>query len=461
LSAYLENMSDNILSTVFENFDQEKLENAKYRLIDVLGCVISGANASGNLALVDLVKAWGGREETTIFVHGGKVPAHNAALVNSVMARSYDFEATQARVDGVNIASHISGTTVTTALALGEVKEINGKELITALLVGDDMACRVLAASGFGFTLGWDNVGTVNALGATAIAGRLLGLTQKQLQNAFGIVLNQLAGSFATIWDGAGAFKLVQGLSARNGIFSAELAKVGWTGPKDALLGKFGYFNLYTEGCSNPDILIKDLGKSYHTEVTYKPYPGCRANHTAVDCALNFVAKYDLQIDEIERITLQVPSAVREMFVGQPFIIRDVPQIDAGFSLRYCVANILLRKNITLEHFQDALIRDPRIKIITDKIAIEELDNLEIQTRKAGLKVKMKDGKEYYADAAFPKGDPVLNPLSKEEVKEKFMNNIAFSRTISEENAEKILFVLEHLEEVDKITELVKLLTIS
>ncbi len=459
MSTHIEKMSDNVLSTKFENFNQEKLENSKYRIIDVLGCVISGANAPGNLALIDLVKAWGGREEATIFVHGGKAPAHNVAMINSVMARSYDFEATQARVNGVNLPSHISGTTVMTALTLGEVKDISGKELISALLVGDDFACRVLAASGFGFDLGWDNVGTVNALGATAIAGRLLGLSKKQLQNAFGIVLNQLAGSFDTIWEGTPIFKLTQGLSARNGIFSAELAKAGWTGPKDALLGKFGYFKLYTEGCTNPDILIEDLGKKYHTEVTYKPYPGCRANHTAVGCALNFVKKYDVESDEIDQIILKVPAAVRDMFVGPPFIIREVPQIDAAFNLRFCVANVLLRKDIILEHFQENLIRDPRIINIANKITIEELTSADKQARGAFLKVKLKDGTEYTSEASFAKADPVLDPLSNEEVKQKFINNVAFSQTISEVNAERILNLVENLEEVEKISDLIKLMT--
>ncbi len=434
------------------------MENAKYRIIDVLGCVISGAYATGNSDLINLIKAWGGSEEATIFVYGGKAPAHNVAMVNSIMARSYDFEATQSRVNGVNIPSHTSGTTVTTALTLGEVKDISGKELITALLVGDDVACRILAASGFSFSLGWDNVGTVNAFGATAIAGRLLGLSEIQLQNAFGIVLNQLAGSFDTIWDGVAAFKLVQGLSARNGIFSAELAKAGWTGPKDALLGKFGYFKLYTEGCVNPEILVEDIGIKYHAEVTYKPYPGCRINHTAIDCALNLINKHDIEIDKVDKIILKVPSVVRDMFVGQPFIIRDVPQIDAAFSIRFSVANVLLRKSITLEHFQEELIRDPRITNIANRIIIKEIDRSDIQV---SLNLKMKNGIEYSSDVNFAKGEPVLSPLSKDEVKQKFMNNIAFSQTISKANAEKIINLVENLEEVNNISELIELMTPS
>ena len=317
MGSQIEAISKNALSARFEDFSRENLENAKDRILDVLGCVISGAKAPGNLGLLNLVRKWGGNEAATVLVHGGKIPAPNAALVNSVMARSYDFEATQASVNGTYLPSHISGTTVTTALTLAESENLNGKELISALLVGDDVACRILAASGFGFSLGWDNVGTVNAFGATAIAGRILKLSSKQLQNAFGLVLNQLAGSFEAIWDGTSAFKLVQGLSARNGIVSAELAKEGWTGPRDALLGKFGYFNLYTEGCTDPELLILDLGKKYHSEVTYKPYPGCRSNHASVDCALDLVQRYDVEPGEIDSVLLRIPATVRDNFVGQ------------------------------------------------------------------------------------------------------------------------------------------------
>ena len=90
----------NVLETPFEAFDSSTLDRARDRIIDVVGCLIGGANASGCSMIVDLVREWGGKKESTILVHGGKVPAHNAALVNCVMARSYDFEPTGAYVEG-------------------------------------------------------------------------------------------------------------------------------------------------------------------------------------------------------------------------------------------------------------------------------------------------------------------------------------------------------------------------
>ena len=141
-STYIEKLSENILETSFENFNQSTLQNVKDRILDVVGCMIGGAYATGNLALIDLVKGWGGREEATILVNGGKAPAYHVAMVNSIMARSYDFESVRTRVNDVNIASHISGTTVPTALTLAEAKDSSGKELMTALIVGDHLASR-------------------------------------------------------------------------------------------------------------------------------------------------------------------------------------------------------------------------------------------------------------------------------------------------------------------------------
>jgi 2-methylcitrate dehydratase PrpD len=47
-STPIEELSVNVLDTRFKSFDQTTVENARCRIIDVLGCVIGGANADGN-----------------------------------------------------------------------------------------------------------------------------------------------------------------------------------------------------------------------------------------------------------------------------------------------------------------------------------------------------------------------------------------------------------------------------
>jgi 2-methylcitrate dehydratase PrpD len=451
----IEELSANILETRFENFDQATVENARNRIIDVLGCAIGGANAVGNPELVDLVRGWGGKKEATILVYGAGVPVSEAAMVNSIMARSYDFEPVVPMIDGFDIPAHISGTTVMTAVALGEMRDIDGKELIAALLVGDDIAVRVLAAHDFGFGLGWDNTGTINMVGATAIAGRLLGLSRQQMKHAFGIVLNQMAGSMQNVWDGSITFKLPQGLSARNGIFSAQLAKAGWTGPEDMLLGRYGFYKLYTEGCDNPGFLTKDLGKKYYSDSVLKPHPSCRATHPAIDCALALISKHDIKAEEIEEVVLYEPRRGLDGFSGQPFRIGEFPHGCAAFNYRYNVANALLRRSVKPEHFAEAAIRDPEVNALISRVRLAEMPGE--NTLSAELKVRMKDGREFSEFTDTPKGNPE-NPMTRDEIKGKFRANMEYSGAIGRDNAEEALKLLENLEKLNSVKKVVSLL---
>jgi len=452
----IEKLAANVLETRFENFDADTLESTKLRIIDTVGCLICGSGDTGNPELAGLMRDDGGREEATILVHGGKVPVGNAAMVNSVMARSFDFEPVSPLVDGVNTPGHVSGTTVPTAISMGEAVDADGKDLISALLVGDDIAARILAASGFGFTLGWDGTGTVNAFGAAAIAGRLLGLNKLQMRNAFGIVLNQIGSTFQIIWDGTTAFKLPQGLSARAGIFSAQLAKAGWTGPEDALFSKFGYYKMFTEGCQKPEDLSRDLGREYYTDGTIKPYPCCRITHAAIDCALAIMSKHGIKADDIQAVNLDLAQGGIDHKCGEPFVIGDFPHGNAAFSYHYAVATAFIFESVRPEHFTEKAIRDPRVKDFMGKIKITASPYVKFEL--ARLTVTLKDGREFSEFCEAVKGDPRNNPMSKEEIIAKFWMNVEFSGHFSKEKATELLQTLQNLDKLDSVRKLIPLL---
>ena len=449
-------MIRNVLETPFEAFDQLTLDRAKDRIIDVVGCLIGGANASGCSMMVDLVREWGGRKESTILVHGGKVPAHNAALVNCVMTRSYDFEPTGAYVEGKSTPAHLSGTTGPTAITVAEQKAASGKELLTALILGDDLASRITAASQLNIDSGFDCTGTVNAFGATAIAGRLWGLNEHQMLNAFGIVLNQLAGSFQNIFDGAHSFKLPQGLAAHAAIFSVALANKGFTGIKDPLLSKYGYFSLYCK-TYQLEVLTRDLGNNFYADYTCKPYPCCRSNHAAIECALELTGANVIRPEDIDEIVVDITPTALDFAVGQPFKLREVPQIDGAFNLQYTVASALLRRSIKLEHFTEEFVRDPKITDLINKIRLTPTMPLD-KPLGARMKIKMKQGNEYDKRIDMPKGNGIFTPLTKADMRAKYFDNVAFSKTISMEKAEKVLDLIERIEEVDNINKIIKLL---
>lgn len=452
----IEELVANVLETRFESFDEAILEHAKNRIIDTAGCLIAGVNAPGNLELVDLVKDWGGKEEATILIHGGRVPAQNAAMVNSIMARSFDSEPNGALVDGIIIPSHISGTTIITAITIGELMGINGKELITAMLVGEDVASRILASSSSRKRM--DSIGTVNVFGATAIAGRLLGLNRLQMRNALGICLDHVTGSYQNVWDRTFAFKLSQGLSARSGIFSAQLAKRGWTAAEDALLGKFAYYYLYTDSLPDTEILTRDLGEKYYTEAYFKPYPSCQYNHGPIECVLSLLNKHDIKVADIKDVIVYVSRRSLDAAVARPFSIGKFPYANALFSYQYTVASALLRKSVNLEHFSEESIRDPEVNAFIGKIKLAELPGAELLASK--LEVNMNDGRTLSESIDTPKGDKDRNPMSKEEIIAKFWANVDYSKTVTRRNAEELLKQFDGLEKLSSLKKIIELLVV-
>ncbi|HEX2965582.1 MAG TPA: MmgE/PrpD family protein [Syntrophorhabdaceae bacterium] len=446
-----EELVQNIVRTEFDSIDAEFVDRAKWRIIDATGCLIAGANAIGCRETSELVRKWGGTGESTVLVHGIKSPAYNAAMVNSLMTRSFDFEPVEAEGENRTGPAHISGTTVPTAFAVAEKQGASGKDLITALIIGDDLAARLSVASGFDFALGWDNTGTINAFGATAIACKLLRLSEKEVRNALGIVLSQLSGTMDCVWDKVMTFKLCIALSARNGIFSAELAGSGFTGVKDPFLGKHGYFSLY---CSNHDTsdLIRNLGKRFYADCAIKPYSACRATHSSIDAALMISQSNDIQPDAVEEITVRLPARILNGFTGQPFVLGDTPQIDGTFSVRYTVATALLRKGVKPAYFSDECLHDPLIlQLINRMKLIESPEATEVE-------VRMKDGTTLSGHTVFPKGDIVKTPLTFDEIRAKFRDNVAYSQTIPVATAEKVLEMLEDLENIKDIREVIRLL---
>ena len=454
-ASVIQALSANIVETQFSDFDTPTIELAKNRIIDVLGCIIGGANASGNKELMDIVRQSGGRKESTIMVFGQRMPMENAAMVNAVMARSYDFEVMAYALEGKFFPSHHAATTVPTALALAEAFGADGKELMTAMIVGDDVAARVQAASvGHPINLGWDGCTTLSHLAAVATSSRLLGLNIKQTKSAFGIVLGLIGGTLQCYWDGAPTFKLGQGKAATHGILAAKLAQRGWTGLDDPLFSRYGYFIVYGGGCVDPGILTRDLGEKFHGEAYFKPYPSGMPTHAGIDAALALVNQNNIQLSEIQDVIIHVPYGHMENFYyTKPFVIRDFPQGDAFFSYIYTVATALVNKTVGLQNFTEEAILDPRVKSMIEKIKIvERPEGAELGIQVDLLLTNGRKLSEYKPEAR----DWAIKPTPREQIINKFLQQVAFSKIISPQKAESVLELLQDLERQESVDKLMK-----
>jgi 2-methylcitrate dehydratase PrpD len=449
-----EKLIDYILATRYEDIPVEVIATAKNLTLTIMGTTIAGAMLEGCEALADQLKGWGGKEEATILIHGGKVPAHNAALVNSYMARALDSD------DGIRPGMHVGASLVPAALAACElVGGCNGKEFLTALVVGAEVSDRINLVSDYD---GFDPTGICSIFAATAAVSRILALKKEKLWNALAIAFNKSGGSFQSNIEGALSVRLIQGFVAQGGILSAQLAQRGFTGPKNFLEGIYGYFHLYAKDKYDPSAVAGELGKRFEFSKTmFKKYPSCGGTISSTEAVLELAREHGIRPDDIDRINVRVTPYAHKL-VGGAFRIGDNPRVNAQFNIRYCVANALLRKSSRLEHFEEPLIRDPAIMDIVQKVHTEADPALDKRDETAvEMEVRTKSGATYHKRIDFAVGF-AERPLRAEEIVERFHNCISFSKgLLPPDNIERLRSLLNELEKANDVRDLIPLLLIE
>lgn len=450
-------MAEHLANTTVDSIPEKALFRAKMRLIDSIGNTFAGVRASGNSEVFHVFKSYGGAEDATVVGLDAKLPAPHAAFLNALAMRSYDFEAVGAEAgDKSMVAAHISGTTVSVGLAAAEVTGASGVEFLTALILGEDLASRLAVASGFHTASGGDNTGTVNVMGGAAIAGKLKQFTARQYQDAFGHALNQMSGTVQNLFDKALAFKLPQALAARNALFSADLAEVGFTGLDDAIGSKFGFFTLFSPD-PNPEALLMGLGEEFYADMIIKPWASCRAAHPALDAVLRLRSQFNLEEHDVESVRIHVTPTTKKGFTGQDFPESPTSEVDGLFSIPYNVAVGLLEGTLRPEHLQHAYMRQEKVKRALKKVElVDSLPSHEYQTAEVVLQTR--SGETLHKRVEDISGDIYRNALEEHEVLEKYRLNMEFSGLRSQEQADQLLDAIQRIDQLENIRELTRLL---
>jgi 2-methylcitrate dehydratase PrpD len=445
-------LSEFVTGTKFEEIPPEAIYTAKNVVLTVLGTIIAGANTGGINTLVNQVKEWGGKEEATILMHGGRVPAHHAGFINSVMARALDFD------DAMIPGAHVGASTVPTALAVAElIGGCSGQEFLAALVLGSEVSARLnLSDEQYN---GFDPTGVCSVFATSAVAGRLLGLNPRQVLNALALAFNKAGGSYQSHIDGSLAVRLTQGFVSQNGIICAQLAQIGMTGPQNFLNGIYGYFHLYGKDKSNTVAVLDGLGKRFEfVNTMFKKYPSCGATQASTGVILALAGEHHLTPEEVLFIDISVtPSTYR--LAGKQFAIGDNPKVDAQFNIQYCVASALLRKGSRLEHFDEAAVREPQISEIIKRIHVFGDPALDARGHTAvNMQVKTRGGQLYSKNQDIASGFPG-NPLTKEEHLDRFRGCIEYAgKYYPQQNMSKIVSLVDRLEKIEDICTILPLL---
>lgn len=302
------------------------------------------------------------------------------------MARALDF------CDAMAPGLHVGSSLVPAGLAAAEmVGGCSGTDFLEALIVGSELASRMnLTEQGYA---GLDPTGVAGVFGATAAAARVLRLDVQQTHHALALAFNRCGGSFQSNIDGSLAVRMIQGWVAGDGVTCARLALAGLTGPARFISGLFGYARLYAKDPDFVDTLAARLGSEYRVLGTmFKKYPSCGMTQGATELTLRLLGVHPIEVAQIEHVEVRVPGYGFRL-VGHEFALGDNPRVDAQFSLQYGIANALVRRASTLDHFRPERIDDPEILQVCAKVRVLHEPALDAREHTSvALAIFMKDG---------------------------------------------------------------------
>ena len=436
----------------YEDMPDDVVDLAKTFCLNILGNIVGGSTTEMCEELVGETTAWGGRKDATILLYGDKVPAHNAAFVNSYFSRALESD------DGIRPGVHIGSSIVPTALAASELAGgCSGKEFLTALIAGAEVTGRINSVSVYN---GLCPTGSCGIFATSIAAAKILGLDVEQIWHAMGISFCRSGGSPQSNRDGALSVRMNQGFISQEGLMAAQLAKKGFTGAINFLEGELGFFPLFANNNYDPEVVGGDLGKRFEFHKTmFRKYPCCASNISSTEAALSLVTEHnDITPDNIDRVkVIMTPHSAH--IVDSPLVMGKYPRVNAQFNVRYCVANALLRKSSRLDLFEEAAVRDPEIMKLVDSIDIVPDPALDLRDETAvDMEIITRQGKTYKKSIDFAGGFPE-NPLTADEHMERALSYFHYvKKPLGENNIERIISAVKNIEDLADIRDLIPLL---
>ena len=448
-------LAEYIAGLSYKDIPQEVVSHIKLSFIDSLGCALFGSTLPWGKIITSFTKELGKGKGALIWGDGAEVPSTSAPLANGTFIHSFEMDDLH-RVGVI----HPGSEAIPAADALvRHVGAVDGKRLLTAVVAGYEVGCRVGMTGGAAqLRRGFHPSATSGTFAAGAAAAKMLRLNPDKTVHALGISGTQAAGLMAAQHSSM-VKRMHPGRSAQAGVYGALLAAKGFTGIEDVLEAPYGGF------CStfidNPNLshLTDRLGERFETlNVGFKPYPCCGSNHTSIDALKKILREHpEVGAANVEKIRIRT-SRVTKLHVGWPYEPKSMTT--AQMNLPFCVAVLLHDRDFFVDQVTEKSIRRPDILATTKRIEVIEdsqFDLLGDEGRHGvDVEVELRDGKSYREKVLHAKGSD-KHPMKRDEVLQKF--HLLASRVLSRSRVDKLEDTLLNLERLDDARQIAKLLT--
>ena len=430
----------------YEDLPEKTVHEVKRRVIDSIATCLGAYNSkpakiarAKAMAINDPPPAatvWGTKHYTSPDL---------AAFANGAMVRYLDYNDTYLSLEPAHPSDNIAAT-----VAVAQTAGKNGRDMILATVIAYEIQCRLCDAASLRAG-GWDHV-TYGAISTAIAAGILWDLTEDQLEHALGlagvcnITTRQTRTGQISDWK-ACAFSN----AARNGVFAADLARRGMTGPNEIFEGPKGLMNqLNIHGVKN---LVLGSEGDFMIDKTYiKYWPAEYHSQSAIDACLQL--RPQIEGKTIEKIHIASFEAAVSIIGSEPEKLRPTSRETADHSMFYCCAAALIDGDVTLATFDDSRLTDPKLLDLIDKTTIVEDAELNKDYPKGipnDITITCTDGTKVNKRVDFPKGH-AQNPMTDDEVVAKFKRMA--SGVISDASADQVLDRAWKLDTMKNITPL-------
>ena len=395
---------------IIEELSEEDITALHTLIIDFFAASFAGyqLNRGFNQAVEAVLNDLGGKEESSVFLTGKKMPAGKAAFLNAVYGHGAELD------DGnKKAAGHAGVHLIPAVFALAEKLGSSNEDVLLALAAGYEAYIRISSAAMPGMVRrSFHSTGMAGTLADAVACARLYHLDAEGVENALALSTT-LSGGILSYGDSRPAIKpLNPGKAAENGIFAAQLAAQGVKGPTEALEGPNGWFHAVTDEVQEAFLAGGDhllLHDCY-----FKLYPSCRHTHCGIEAAIGLHRRTDPE--KIRKVNAFLyPNAIKLAGIKYP---KD--KDETKFSIYYTLACALLNgaygtADMDPPDLSDRVVRMiDRIRLIPD----ETMENREKGIRGARVEIELEDGSVLRETVLVPKGDPE-NPLSREDIVEK------------------------------------------
>ena len=435
-----ESLARFIADTSYDKLPSSVVDAAKIAILDGVANMLAGSTQAVATIIGQYVRELGGAPQSSVIGWGFKTNAPSAAFANGVFGHCLDFE-----IQGYP-PTHGTSSCLPAALALAEGQNASGKIIIEAYVVGWEVQGRLRAASAQASNPAFHSPGLVGPFGGAAASAKVLGLDAYQTQMAIGIAASRTGGLTAN--TGTMVKSTHPGNAARMGVEAALLTGAGFTSNENILEAPNGYAAALFQGHLSWDILTEGLGSSYRLVepgFDIKRFPAQIHMQNPIEAVLNLQQRHGLRAEMVDSLDIQMSGRGH----SGPLLRSG---LDGKFSVEYCAAAAILDGKVGIESFTDQRRFSLDMEDTLRKVRVES-SGQEPGVVKATA--HLKDGSTVSEECRGYRGSAV-NPMSHQERIDKFLDCVR--RVLVDQDAERLLTLLEDLENVDDISAIMAIL---